>query len=93
MTQRRGVGQLRHIGVAMAWIQQQARQGRGHGGLDYHKIEGTKNPADICTKYLTKTVIEGALKKIGIEWRSGRAKEGLEVSRGLPTYTGSANKR
>ena len=47
--EREGVGKIRHIDVGVLWLQQKhLRQDIG-----FHKIDGTKNPADLMTKGLS----------------------------------------
>ena len=74
---------MRHIDVGMMWIQQERRAGEQGGGLKFTKVLGTKNPADVATKYLNKTTMGKILPIVGCEWRQGRAVEGLTLSRGL----------
>ena len=49
--------------------------------LAYRKVHGKANPADVCTKHLTQAVQDAATERAGMEYRTGRAEEGLEVSR------------
>ena len=74
---RKGNGKLRHIRVGHLWVQQVAEDEI----LAYRKVHGKANPADVCTKHLTQAVQDAATDKAGMEYRSGRAEEGLEVSR------------
>ena len=68
IAKRNGAGKLRHINVSALWIQDiQDRE-----GAQYMKIEATKNPADLMTKYLTRDKIE-CMQAICQEVKSGRA--------------------
>ena len=53
---------MRHIEVRGLWIQQLVRQGR----LSLQKMQGSKNPADVLTKYLDKTAAKALLSLAGI---------------------------
>ena len=66
---RRGLGKIRHLAVADLWIQDKVRG----GDIVLQKILGTNNPADMCTKYISKLDMERHLKKISCRWESGRA--------------------
>ena len=46
--QRTGLGKIRHIDVAMLWLQDLVRKGK----IQMSKIPGKENPADLLTKYL-----------------------------------------
>ena len=45
---RKGIGKTRHIQTGLLWIQQTAAEQR----LRFHKVLGTRNPADLFTKYV-----------------------------------------
>ena len=75
LSKRRGAGKLRHINVSALWIQDiQDRE-----GAQYLKIDGTKNPADLMTKYLVRDKIDACMKSISQEVRQGRATTGLDI--------------
>ena len=74
-TQHRGNGKLRHVRVGMLWIQQQA----GEGGLEYTKVKGTENPADLMTKHLGRTVSEGLQQRLNINPQPGRSGVSLSL--------------
>ena len=74
---RKGNGKLRHIRVGHLWVQQVAED----EVLAYRKVHGKTNPADICTKHVQQALMEAAADRAGMEFRGGRAEEGLEVSR------------
>ena len=59
---RRGLGKLRHIEVKELWLQEAVCRGR----ITLRKIEGSKNPADIFTKYLSNDEIVRHLKSINV---------------------------
>ena len=76
---RIGLGKVRHLSVADLWVQQIARQGR----VEYSKIPGQINPADMFTKPVDeKTMLEHAARISQVSLR-GRArlapsKKGME---------------
>ena len=78
IAERRGSGKLRHINVGLLWVQEK----RAQDEVDFRKVEGTKNPADLMTKHLSSGKAVEHTGKLGIEFRSGRAAAGLEVSHG-----------
>ena len=51
---RKGSGKLRHIRVGMLWVQDKAKAGE----VDYIKVDGSQNPADLMTKHLDNTSID-----------------------------------
>ena len=75
IAKRKGAGKLRHIDVSAVWIQDiQDRE-----GAQYLKIGGTKNPADLMTKYLIRDKIDSCMRSISQEVRQGRATSGLDI--------------
>ena len=75
IAKRKGAGKLRHINASALWIQDiQDRE-----GAQYMEIDGTKNPADLMTKYLVRDKIDSCMKSISQEVRQGRATSGLDI--------------
>ena len=75
IAKRKGAGKLRHINVSALWIQDvQDRE-----GAQYLKIDGTKTPADLMTKYLNREKIDSCTTSISQEVRVGRATAGLDI--------------
>ena len=74
---RKGNGKLRHIRVGHLWVQQVAED----EVLAYRKVHGKTNPADICTKHVQQALTDAAADRTGMEFRGGRAEEGLELNR------------
>ena len=66
---RVGLGKVRHLSVADLWIQQAARAGR----VEYSKVPGQINPADMFTKAVDRDTLERHSCCIGQEARRGRA--------------------
>ena len=59
---RRGSGRIRHIETKWLWLQQVVRDGK----VRLRKIPGTKNPADICTKYKNISDIKSQLAAVNV---------------------------
>ena len=76
IVKRKGNGKMRHVRVGMLWIQEAAEEGH----LEYKKVLGTLNPADLMTKALSWAVIERHLEYIGHEIAKGVAQTGLSAA-------------
>ena len=50
---RRGLGKLRHLDVALLWLQQRVQSGK----IILRRIAGSVNPADLFTKHLARAEI------------------------------------
>ena len=72
---RKGAGKLRHINVSSLWVQEcQDRK-----DLEYRKVLGTENPADMMTKHLLRDPLDKCMQELN-QWRlSGRARSGLDI--------------
>lgn len=70
MVARLGLGKVRHLAVSDLWIQQVARHGTG----SYHKVGGSHNPADLCTKAVEAETLEKHLETMGYITLGGRAR-------------------
>ena len=75
IAKRAGIGKVRHLRTQSLWVQEVRTSGR----LTYNKILGEKNPADMCTKYLSAEVTNRHLKTINNEVQSGRAESAPEI--------------
>ena len=64
--QRTGLGKIRHIDVALLWLQGAKRQ-----NLE-GKIPGKDNPADLLTKYLPGVKDSGISRSLGFFVEGGR---------------------
>ena len=62
---RKGSGRTRHIDTGLLWIQQTAAEKR----LEYSKVLGTINPADLMTKYLTSEVITAHSGRLSADFK------------------------
>ena len=62
ITQRLGLGKVRHLSVQDLWIQQKVRQGE----IEVQKLPGEVNPSDLMTKPLDKSRILKLLSLVGV---------------------------
>ena len=67
---RIGLGKVRHLSVADLWVQQAAREGR----VDYSKIPGQINPADMFTKPVDEKTMLAHAARVSQVSLQGRAK-------------------
>ena len=75
VVRRKGCGKLRHVRVGELWVQEKQESGE----LVFKKVEGTKNPADAGTKYLSQDKMErcmGMALQANVE---GRAENSLRI--------------
>ncbi len=72
---RKGNGKPRHVKVGNLWPQEK----RETGEMEFRKVLGEKNPADLMTESLTEKVIQAHMDAIGQAARTGRAAEGLKL--------------
>ena len=71
---RKGAGKLRHIHVSSLWVQEK----QDHE-LEFRKVLGTDNPADLMTKYLVRDKVDACMQSLRQIRRDGRSKVGLEI--------------
>ena len=69
ISNRAGVGKVRHLRIQALWVQEVRSTGR----LGYKKVLGTLNPSDILTKHVPGELLDAHLKTIGMEVRGGRS--------------------
>ena len=69
ISNRTGVGKVRHLRIQALWVQEVRSTGR----LGYKKVLGTMNPSDICTKHVPGDLLDAHLRTLGMELRGGRA--------------------
>ena len=75
IAKRKGCGKLRHINVELLWAQEKKAQ----DVVDFRKVEGKINPADMMTKYIGPATLITLCDIIETEWRTGRAETSLEL--------------
>ena len=63
---RSGIGKVRHLAVAQLWAQDLVT-------CRLFMVLGTENPADLMTKPLARTEIDGHLGRLGLSRATGRA--------------------
>jgi hypothetical protein len=63
MVHRLGLGKLRHVEVGNLWIQNAVKEKR----LAVDKVLGSENVADLMTKHLDKTTMEGMMARLPFE--------------------------
>jgi hypothetical protein len=66
---RSGIGKVRHLAVAQLWAQDLVRS----KACRLFKVLGTDNPADLMTKPLARTEVDGHLGRLGLSRATGRA--------------------
>ena len=79
ISQRAGIGKVRHLRTQGLWVQ----EARVTGRLQYKKILGSKNPADVLTKHVPRELLDKHLETIGVSIVEGRA----ETAPGLNMFT------
>ena len=67
--QRTGLGKIRHIDVAMLWLQDLVRKGK----IQMSKLPGKENPADLLTEYLPAVKVAAISRALGFYVESGRS--------------------
>ena len=65
---RKGAGGIRHLDTRLLWVQDQESRGKAA----YGKISGKENPADLGTKFLDESSIQGHMCRYGVQWEGGR---------------------
>ena len=68
ISERRGIGKVRHLDVADLWVQDRVRSRE----ITLRKIAGQSNPPDILTKYVERDILEGHLNRLGLRMTSGQ---------------------
>ena len=76
ITNRAGIGKVRHLRTQGLWVQEVRVAGRLH----YKKVLGTKNPSDVLTKHVPGELLERHLEVTGAEPRGGRAETAPELN-------------
>ena len=76
ISQRAGIGKVRHLRTQGLWVQETRMSGR----FAYKKVLGKKNPSDILTKHVCAELMDKHLETVGVEAREGRAEAAPELS-------------
>ena len=69
IARQKGMGRIRHLGVAGLWVQDKLN----HKLAFLHKVLGAENPADLLTKYTDKALLTMALGKMGMRLMDDRS--------------------
>ena len=69
IVKRRGIGKVRHIRTQSLWLQEAHAEKR----LAFEKIDGSRNPADLLTKYLSEILLDRHLQFLNCTPEDGRA--------------------
>ena len=76
ISQRTGLGKLRHIQTQYLWLQERV----SNKDAQLHKVVGTANPADMLTKPLAQADLNKHLEYSGLVVQGGRADASLKTS-------------
>ena len=82
IAKRRGLGRIRHLHTADLWVQEIIRNGH----VELLKTPGQESPADLFTKYVDRTVIAMAMKKMDLIFRDGRSAIAPQIMGKLRTH-------
>ena len=72
---RQGIAKVRHIDVAVLWLQQQAAKQI----MPLIKVDGSDNCADLLTKRLGVAVMQRHVDMMQLDFRDGRAKQAARL--------------
>ena len=72
---RKGCGKLRHINVGLLWIQEKQENKE----LDYRKVAGAINCADLMTKHLGKAALDSHCARLSQKFFEGRAQNAIKT--------------
>ena len=75
----KGLEKLRHVNVAMLWVQDI----REEGDVQFEKIPGVANPADLMTKHVPNPLLEDHCRRLMVEAVGGRAEKSSRVCKGV----------
>ena len=76
MIKRKGIGATRYIGASFLWVQEQGATRE----IDYEKIAGKENPADLFTKHLSGDDIDKHMASMQIEFMAGADEIALTIN-------------
>ncbi len=66
---RRGIGRIRHMDVALLWLQQKVLR----GSIQVVRVPGSENPADLMTNFLSGADMHRILPELGFRSEEGRS--------------------
>ena len=76
MTGRIGAGKIRHLDTSMLWVQQKQMRGE----VEFKKVLGSNNVADLWTKNVDQNVRNKHMLEIGFRYKDGRAERAVELN-------------
>ena len=85
IAKRSGIGRIRHLAVALLWIQERLRS----GDFELFKVAGETNPADLFTKALSRQSVDKHLTELDMHFEAGRAPSAPEVSSHMAPFLAS----
>ena len=64
---KRGLGKMRHLELRDLWLQREV----GECKVVIHKVAGDRNPADVTTKFLSRSALQEklGLLNLDLDWR------------------------
>ena len=76
IVQRKGIGKVRHLRTQSLWLQ----EAHATRGVQFEKIDGSRNPSDLFTKHLTEILADRHMKSLCATPEGGRAESAPELS-------------
>ena len=76
ISQRAGIGKVRHLRTQGLWVQEVRVSGR----LAYRKVLGSQNPADVLTKHVPADLLQKHREALGTSTPGGRAETAPELN-------------
>ena len=73
--ERKGLGKARHLDTSRLWSQEVAAKKK----VEFHKVKGTENPADLMAKELASIDNEKYTRMMGSEYAKGEAAILMEI--------------
>ena len=87
ISNRKGLGKLRHLNVQFLWVQDKIKD----KSFSLHKVPGERNPADLMTKHLDAGTAGKHLDTLGFVFKEGRAAVAPELSGAVAAVMSSAS--
>ena len=68
ISQRQGIGKVRHLDVQTLWVQEQEVRNK----IELLKVAGSQNPADLMTKGMSEDLMLKHLRAMDLDYMHGR---------------------
>ena len=68
ISNRKGLGKVRHLEVTQLWLQEKVAT----GVIKVQKVDGKVNQADALTKYVSRDELEQHMRQVGLAVENGR---------------------